>query len=227
MKVFKILISLSIIISSCGSNREYTELYPGGQVKLKVPLLENERHGKYMEFYEDGSIKRTSIYKRGKLHGETVFYYRTGEVEQLQEFRDGVRCCVSKFYLPDGSLREVQFYNEAGNLLDYTKYNKDGTQDMNIQTRVAIFITDQDSIKTGETFKAKIRLGNMEYNSIEVVLGDPTNKFILRDNPKLPKIDSKTALLEIDDYNLGLNQISGVVVERDSSAEKRKEMIIF
>lgn len=230
MKIFNIIktMMLLFIFCSCSKSIEHEiSYYESGELKFKVPLKNNFREGKLIEYFEDGKIKGYSNWYQGLLHGETKLFNQDGSLSQINRYNKGIRCCESSFYTSDGKLRETQFFDERGRLIDYIKYNEDGIQDLDIQTRMAIFIPERDTINEGDIYKTEIKLGNMHYNSIEVVLGDPTNKYILKNNPKLPKKNERTAQLEIEDYEIGLNTITGVVVERDSSRQKRKELIII
>ena len=228
LKAFKslrklILILLSIAVLSCGNQDKEVVKYPNGEIKYEVTLKDGLREGKLTEYFVGGKVSAISNWKASKLEGESIVYYENGNINQQNFFKGGVRCCESKFYLEGGILREIQYFNNTGQLIDYVKLNADGSKDLDINTRMVLFIGGVDTVNIGEFYEAKIRLGNRQYNSIEAILGDPKDKFILT-KEKLPKLDSITVLLRVKAIKFGSNKIEGVVVDID--ADDRSEMVI-
>jgi len=221
------LFLFSYLFASCikEDKEKHVEYYDNGQIKYEVPLSNNKRDGKLIEYYKDGTLEAYSTWKNGSLEGPSAHYYPNGNIKQENYFKNNIFCCESRFYREDGTLQEIHYMNNKGQLLDYKKFNKDGTQNLDIQTREVIFIPKEDTVSLGETYSAKIRVGNKEYNDLEVVLGDPADKYILENGEKLPKVDSVTALLEIEAVREGKHTITGVAVDIDRT--NRKEMVII
>lgn len=220
-RIFIIICLTSLL--SCEGNKEKV-YYANGQLEYEVSIENGLREGRLTKYYEDGTVKGWSNWKQGQLNGESLFLFKNGQIEQKHNYIDGVRCCKSEFFSEDGALIEVQYLNENGTLIDYIKYGADGKQKRDVSSKKAIVIVESDTISYGESFNAIIRLGNREFDRIEVFLGDPNDKYILK-NPKLSKIDSITAKLNYKDYEVGENTVTGVVVELDKS-EGKKELVL-
>ena len=214
---FKGLIFVLVVLAACGDKKKMEIAYhENDQIEYEVPLIDGQRNGVLKEYYETGELKGFSTWSNGKLHGESKLFYKNGSLMQVNHHNHGSRCCESKFYSESEILREVQYFDDEGRLFDYEKFTVEGVRSTNLKSKSAIVIVEKDTLDYGETFKGFIRLGNREFNSIEVVLGDPSDRYILT-NPKLPKADPLTGLLKIEETTTGVNTIKGVVVERDST----------
>jgi len=196
-----IIIVGTIILMSCSESIEIV-YYDDGNVHVEIPIVDGKRNGKAIEYSKEGSVIAYAEWKNGLLNGKSVVYFNNGKISQENHFKDGIRCCNSNFYLEDGSLREVHTLDNEGSLIDYIKYNKDGSQDLDIETRNPIYISKSDTIIFGNKFSLKMRVGNREYNSVEGIIGNPNDKYILY-GKKLQKSDSITVLYETKDYGVG------------------------
>jgi hypothetical protein len=192
--------------------------YKTGQLKHEVILKKGKYDGLWIDYFEDGTIHAKTDWKDGKKNGKNIIYYKNGNVRQENEYRDNI-CLASRDYTEDGFLEEIRIYDSLERVTDYYVYKKDGTRDFRRETKDPIFIPTGDTLVLGETYTAEIRLGNRQYDNIEVIIGDIDDPYIAKKNPPLPKKDSLTSIINIKADSLGLRSISGIVIERSATSD--------
>lgn len=183
--------------------------YKNGQLKHEVILKKGKYDGLGINYYESGKILSKTYWKDGKIDKASIFYYENGNIKQENEYRDGT-VLRSKNYTEEGLLEQITIWDSLGNIIDYNSYNKDGSR----KAKDPIFIPEGDTLILGETYPTLIRLGNRQYDNIEVVIGDIEDPDIAKKSPPLPKKDSLTSIINIKADSLGLRKISGIVIER-------------
>lgn len=193
--------------------------YENGALKHEVILKNGKPEGLATTYYESGKVLSKVDWKEGKRHGKGVIYYENGNVQQENEYVDGVRCCISRDYTENGTLAQVTILDSMGRIVDYYSYKKDGTRDFSREKKDPIFIPQGDTLILGETYPTLIRLGNRQYDNIEVIIGDIEDPYMAKKNPPLPKKDSLTSIINIKADSLGLRKISGIVIERSATSD--------
>lgn len=207
-RVFAIIFLLS---ASCSRELEQ-KYYPNGNLKFEVPLVDGRRNGKMTVYNEDGVVSETSFWKDGYEEGEVIIYYSNGSIMQKQKYHRGIIVGEVDLYSQNGILTERHYFDSLGRLIDYKEFKANGRQNMDENTRHAIFIEVQDTVRIGEFYESLITLGNRRFDNIEVVLGDPRDSNIIK-HPKLPKKDNKHSILRIRADSVGLHHIEGAIIE--------------
>ena len=96
------------------------------------------------------------------------------------------------FYRKDGSLREVQYFNEQGKMYDYKKFTQADVQDTSESSRKVMIVSEADTISMSDTFTAHLRIGNLQGQAVEAILGNYYEDSLLyARKPCLPKVDDK------------------------------------
>ncbi|HYC83581.1 MAG TPA: hypothetical protein VEB86_00105 [Chryseosolibacter sp.] len=195
-------------------------------MRHEVPLKGGKRDGLFIQYFETGEVESKTYYAKGKRNGRSVIYYKNGKIRQDRVYKDGT-CLTAKDFTEEGFLRQVTTYDSAGRIFDYFSYNPDGTRDFAPLTKKAIFIVSRDTIALGEKYLAYIRLGNRQFDKVDVVLGDISDSQIVQKNPRLPKVDSLTAMVSFVPDSIGRNQITGVIFESSHSENSPDSMDVI
>lgn len=207
---------LLLLCSNC-DNREKIDqevaYYPSGALKFKVRLVNGKREGLGIEYYDNGSVFSESFWKDGKRSGTETVYRRNGRTQRVTIFEND-KYVRAEDYAPEGYLEEVTLYDSLGQVVDFCFYKENGERDFNRSKKDPVFITQNDTIELGDEYRALVRLGNRQFAYVDFVIGDINDPDVLKHNKPLPKKDSLTAILRITPKSAGLNEISGVVLER-------------
>lgn len=209
-------IILVLLCGNCGNREKIDQevaFYPSGALKFKVRLLNGKREGLGIEYYENGSIFSKSTWQHGKRNGAQTVYYQNGKRQQVSIFENDI-CVRAEDYEPEGYVGEITEYDSLGRVVDFYFYQKDGKRDFDSSKKDPIFIPLHDTIELGDEYRSLVRLGNRQFPYVDFVIGDVNDPDILKHNEPLPKKDSLTAVLKIAPRSAGLNEVSGVVVER-------------
>jgi antitoxin component YwqK of YwqJK toxin-antitoxin module len=208
------------ILSTCTTDKEQRAVsyYKSGRLKHEVLLINGKPEGLALMYFESGKILSKTHWKNGKKHGASVFYYENGNVEQESVFKEDLYQ-ITKAYTEDGFLKQIRVYDSLGRLFDFYKYKKDGSRDFGPRTKDLIFIPERDTVSHGEEFTTEIRLGNRQFDNIEVIIGDIEDSTMIKDNPPLPKKDSLTSMLRIKAEASGVMKITGIVIERSATSD--------
>lgn len=215
------------LLFSCSNAKEEkgVSYYPNGQLKHEVLLVNGQPEGLGIIYYKSGKVKSRTYWKRGKKHGKSVHYYENGNVQQETQYQNDIHQ-LTKDYGEDGLLRKVRKYDSLGRLFDFCVFNKNGTRDFSRKTKDPIFITEDDTISVGQTFEAEVKLGNRQFDYIDVIIGDIDDPYLAVNTPPLPKKDSLTSILTIKGDSPGLKRVSGILIER-SAVSDSVEVIPF
>lgn len=204
------LVALFVLLIACNQELE-RKYYPNGKLYFEVPLVKGHRNGQMTVYNEDGTINETSYWKDGYEDGEVVIYDNDGVVIQKQNYHRGIMI-GSDFFSRNGALIERHYFDNLGRLVDYKRFKEDGRQNMDANTRKAIFIEDKDTVRVGEFYESLITLGNRRFDNIEVVLGNPLDPNVLK-YPRLSKRDNKLSIVRIRADSVGLHNIDGAIIE--------------
>lgn len=216
LSVIGILVILFLIRRNIQREVSY---YENGQLKHQVILKNGKYDGLAIYYFESGKVQSKVYWKDGRKHGKSVIYFENGNVRQENQYVEGTRCCISKDYTEDGFLEQITELDSSGRIVDYYSYKKDGSRDFSREKKDPIFIPEGDTLILGETYPTEIRLGNRQYDNIEVVIGDIQDPYIAKKNPPLPKKDSLTSIINITADSIGLRRISGIVIERSATSD--------
>lgn len=210
----------ALLVLCCSQDKEQRGIsyYPNGVLKHEVLLKNGEPDGLGIIYFESGKVQSRTYWKDGEKHGKSITYYENGNVRQENEYRKNM-CLSSKDYTEDGFLEESRTYDSKGRIIDFYRYKKDGTRDFRRETKDPIFIPEVDTLILGETYPIEIRLGNRQYDNIDVIIGDLGDPYLAKKNPPLPKKDSLTSIINIKADSLGLRKISGIVIERSATSD--------
>ncbi|WP_299221747.1 hypothetical protein [uncultured Aquimarina sp.] len=129
------LITIFLFCNSMFSQKEYTEKYDNGKIKIKGFIVDNTLIGDYIEYYKNGEIKtqgefkdcqyetnHTKIYiagcgvgnnldiRKGKKHGEWKDYYENGTLKSKCNYFCGLRQGNYFYYRENGKLDWIDFY---------------------------------------------------------------------------------------------------------------------
>lgn len=190
--------------------------YENGQLRHEVLLIDGQPNGLGIIYFEDGGIQSETNWKGGVKHGKSVIYYENGGVHQENEYVNGVRCCVSRTYWDNGNLKQLTKLDSLGRIVDYCLYTRTGERNYSSEGKTPIFVADTDTIFLGAAYRAQVRLGNRQFEEVEVYLGD-LDRNIIKENSPLKKLDKVTSLLEVTPKLSGVHEITGVVFERNET----------
>jgi hypothetical protein len=192
--------------------------YENGQLKHQVILKNGKYDGLWIDYFENGTVHAKTEYIAGKKNGKNIIYFENGNLRQENEFKED-KLQVSKDYTAGGSLEEIRIYDSLERVVDYSCYKENGSRDFRREKKDPIFIPVGDTLVLGETYPTLIRLGNRQYDNIEVIIGDIEDPLIAKQNPPLPKKDSLTSLIDIKADSLGEREISGIIIERSATSD--------
>ena len=225
---------LLLLLYSCGDNvHENYTYHDNGKIESTTTIKDGVPDGSYFFYYDNGVLEEKGNYIDGLKQGTSITYYPSGKIKQETNFKDG-EILFQRKYREDGSLRvesylkenEIYFqrnfredgsldeesYYEDGKLKDVLFYKNDSIRDWGPNMIGPLFITKSDTVKLGETYETKIRLGNRMYPKTEVVIDGDTSKRTLT-APRLPKLDSVTSLYEAKAIKPGINTLKGVILD--------------
>jgi antitoxin component YwqK of YwqJK toxin-antitoxin module len=122
MKQLIILINLSIMVMSCGGQKDvepresekgsseqlgtqpFIEVYDNGQPKVKGMLEDGKREGLWVSFYENGVRWSEENYLDGKREGRAINFYPNGIMRYRGQFIDDKKAGLWQFYDEEGKL---------------------------------------------------------------------------------------------------------------------------
>lgn len=211
MERFNFILCLALILTGCQQEKE-VYYFPNGSVNQEYFVQNGKRHGRALSYFENGVIQSEGQYEMGTPHGPFTYYYPNGNKKIEGQFKNGKKFDRLFFYREDGSLSSIEYYNDSGQVFDLEVYKKNGLRDTTFESKRVLFLPYKDTVRAGDNYEAQIRLGNRQYNSTKIIIGDPSDRNILR-YEFLPRKDSLTSLLSIDDVKLGKNVVEGVALD--------------
>lgn len=218
MKIFNpLLLSLLVIVCSCGEHeaKRLQAYYENGQPNYEVPLKDGKKNGEMKGYYRTGQLRSISNWENGVLNGPMIKYYESGGTMQIHNMLEGVRTDSSLFFRSDSSLQEVQYFDNLGRIRNFKKYKRTGEQDTTWQTKKVLVLPNaSDTIKLGETYQAKLILGNQSGRKIKGVLGDfDADTLLYARQPRIPVLGDTALELERKPKERGIHIIKGLVIE--------------
>lgn len=136
-----LLISLSILITSCKQGTESSEEQSDGNDPQMVrkkredgtlsslnPVDEEGYvHGVKVNFYEDGLTVHSKItYEHGRKHGAAIWFFKSGKIYEHTNFDQNKKNGLTKRYYETGELYEETMFDAGEELPGKKTYNKDG-----------------------------------------------------------------------------------------------------
>lgn len=100
-------------------------------------------------------------------------------------------------------MKEVRVYDTLGRIFDFFRYKKNGSRDHSSSSKDPVFILDRDTVEVGEIYSGLIRLGNRQFDVIDVFIGDISDPDIMIKNKPLQEKDSLTAIFKIKTDSAG------------------------
>lgn len=211
MKRVCFILGFAYLISACQQEKE-VYYFSNGNVNQEYSVRDGKRHGKATSYFENGELQSVGYFEFGIPHGAFTYYYVNGNKKIEGVFKNGKKFDRLFFYREDGSLSLIEFYNDDGQLFDLEVFKENGHRDTSFESKRVLFISEKDTINLGEDFIAEIRLGNRQYNSTKIIIGDPNDKNILL-YEFLPRKDSLTSIFKIKATKKGSNLIEGVALD--------------
>lgn len=219
MKIRVLIILASVILVSCGpSNDREVHFYPDGGIKSEVPKKNGKRHGASYAYFSNGNLQSKAEWQDGMRHGKAVIYFDNGKVRQENDYKHDV-LQKSIDYNLKGYKQEERLYDDKGRVVDYFNFREDGSRDFSGDLKDPIFIRERDTVEVGEEYVADIRLGNRQFDSVLVYIGDITDPYITKKTTPLRQKDDLTSIFKIETSTAGLNSISGVIIEWSTKSD--------
>lgn len=212
-----IVLLLSLLILRIFVERE-VNYYDNGQLEHKVYIVNGKYEGQWTNYFENGIVRARTQWKNGMMNGLNTIYYKDGVVRQNNIYKQNI-CRQSKEYTENGELRKVTIFDSLGRIVDNYYFNKNGSRDFNRKTKDPIFIPEGDTLILGVSYYTEIRLGNRQFDNVEVIIGDIRDMYIAEKNKPLPKKDSLTSIITIRPDSIGNNEFSGVIIERSAISD--------
>lgn len=202
----------------CNKEKEVS-YYENGKTSYIVEIENGKWNGKYISFYKSGNLETEANYLDGQVHGKTYIYYDSSEkiISQIVFYNHAMLKDTTFLFTKEGWMYEYQVFNDSGELIDYRKFYKADSQNTDYETMKPLFFSLRDTISKNEDFIAYATIGNRRYNSIEGVLGNINDRYLLK-KPKLLKLNLVTVIIRIDKDSIdqGVNFFSGALVNLDS-----------
>lgn len=106
------------IVDEQGNRRgEWTDFYPGGEVRAKGTYRNNRQSGEWTYYFRNGKVEQRGNFLNGRYDGQWTWYYESGQVWREESYFNGQE---------DGFAVE---YDEQGNVIaegGYISGEKDG-----------------------------------------------------------------------------------------------------
>ncbi|MBB4035035.1 antitoxin component YwqK of YwqJK toxin-antitoxin module [Dysgonomonas hofstadii] len=150
----------------------FTEYYPGGDIKEKGQYVKGQKNGTWESLKDDGIPKLTEVYDNGSKI-KTVTYYTDGKVDRERNFKNGKEHGIDKQYTWEGELKseknyvngkqvgkQMQYYtSNQSNFIQTSNYNEKGQLDGDFSEIFA----EKNTVKTKGKYKDGRKVGKWEY----------------------------------------------------------------
>lgn len=146
---------------------EYLEYFEDGEIKKKLNYNFGALEGLNQEFYPNGKIKLSSHYDKGLLDGLSIKYDDTGDLSYFGHYLYNLRIGSHYWYYPNSIVKKQIDYDSTGFETGYYQYLSDGEVD-SLAFLYILPLNENDSIKVGSEFKARVFLGNRVGDSVRV-----------------------------------------------------------
>lgn len=145
------------------------EFFRNGKTKKKIKYKNGKFHGKQIEYYKNGKAKTIIHYKNGVKDGLIKKFYKNGILGYKGNYENGQKIGWHKLFYKNGNIKEKR-YIKKGYVLDVIKFNREGERIYGDKYKeVGKHILTNDTISSGDFFKAYISISNMKYDSLEVI----------------------------------------------------------
>ena len=136
-----LLVSLSILITSCNQGKDATEQAQeedtpqmvkkrreDGTLSSLNPVDEQGYvHGVKVNFYEDGLTVHSKItYAHGRKHGPAIWFFKSGKIYEYTTYYQNRKNGLTKRYYETGELYEETEFDTGKELPGKKRYSKDG-----------------------------------------------------------------------------------------------------
>ncbi len=136
-----LIISLSILITSCKQGKEQTEQAAeeeaphmvkkrreDGTLSSMNPVDEQGYvHGVKVNFYEDGLTVHSKItYEHGRKHGPAIWFFKSGKIYEYTNYYQNRKNGETKRYYETGELYEEVSFDTGKELPGKKTYDKEG-----------------------------------------------------------------------------------------------------
>ncbi len=138
---FILVLSLSILITSCNQGKETGEQQSDentsnvvkkrredGTLSSLNPVDEQGYiHGVKVNFYEDGVTVHSKItYEHGRKHGPAIWFFKSGKIYEHTNYYQNRKNGLTKRYYESGELYEETMFDAGEELPGKKVYDKEG-----------------------------------------------------------------------------------------------------
>ena len=104
----------------------YTEYryYDNGQIRTKIPYVNDKIHGIEKEYYENGQLESEIPYVNGKKHGVQKWYYENGKLKWKKPYKEDRRYGYGGYY-DDKGKPVMPFYKPSSTKFDRYHFRTD------------------------------------------------------------------------------------------------------
>lgn len=224
MKTLKIILVVTLIMTSCANNDYSITYYSNGQIKEKVKLNKlGHPEGLFEGFYENGQKKIKGYFRNSHLNDTLRTYYQNGNLNEVGYFLKDYKSGWWHKYNKNGKLKAKKEYiivNDTVSLLNQNIYYN---SDEKIDTSKSVFF----NVNLPDTLKKGVNIGSLDYYSrtkasksyLYVIIENEKNKSIVQDTFADRSNYTEFAVVVKD---LGKQTISGDIVEQLIFLEEMK-----
>lgn len=177
MKIFLIIVLLTISVSSFGqTNRELETYYKSGKLQMERKFDKSCNCGMITEYFESGKIRSTKRYLRSglnnnQLDGEDILYFENGTIQIYYFWKDGSPTGRIYCNFSDGKLSYEKFFANKFKTGTWKFYNQDGTL-----KEEKFFTENKTSWDSNDDYaNNKFYFNNKLAYTVELVAGKETN----------------------------------------------------
>lgn len=189
--------------------------YENGRLEWTAEYINGKKTGVYKEYYSTGQLKAEASFYNDKQNGMLIDYFENGKIKSKKSFKEGTIDGFSLFFYPNGKIQQYGLH-ENGTTTFYHEYDEQGNL-IDDYHEVRIISLQGDTIKEGETYKAKIKVyGPLEYTTHlfrAQVVGITPSQVSFKG---LKVLDIGEALFEQKDIPIGKHTVKGYFVYNDT-----------
>jgi len=113
------IVACTLIVMSvlpCWAERRedgiYAELYPTGEIRMRMTYHKGVPNGPFNSYYRDGTLLAEGLYINGLLEKKAHEYYPNGTLKMEVNYRHGKISGWVRMYAEDGTMiKESEYFN--------------------------------------------------------------------------------------------------------------------
>jgi hypothetical protein len=143
-----------------------TRFYPSGVKKAELPFSNGHINGIVKRYFPTGQLMSAARYINGEQAGEVEGFYSTGELRSRGTIHGNVPSGPMRYYYRTGKMQHFNLYDEQGKIVDFAKFNPEGTIDERY-TQVVVY-APQDTVRAGEDIAFEVILAGQTAKEVHV-----------------------------------------------------------